>query len=309
MNFSIILAHGILPYPIRFWILLVFDILSISCSIFLLYLILTDRKLRQALNNHIVIVLLIINLVSQSIDNSLYLNYLRIGSVWPASPIVCLIWILVNYQFYVTSTLLVAFASIQRHILIFHRQWFSTRKRRRLLHHLPMIILLVYCITYSCVLVSLILTNGYTFDYNSALCGELEKWIENYSALSIWNLIVNEILSAPIIIIFSIILFVKVIRQKHRIGQIVTWRKQRKMTIQLLSISVLFCLINLPPILLHVARLIPDEKHLLGQRELQIYFSYFMYYQSIFLPFVCLISLFNNAKKLTSKIWTRWTTR
>ena len=296
------LDQEILPYPIRFGILLGFDIPSILCSIFLLYLLLTNEKLRQALHNHIIIILLIVNLISQLVDNSFYLNYLRIGYVRPSSPILCVFWIIVAYQIYVMSTLLVALASIQRHILIFHHHCILTKKGRRWIHFFPMIILLLYSITYGCVLVSLILTSEFPYDYNRPMCAELEKWIKRYPGLSIWNLIFNELLPTPIIVIFSIALLIRVIRQKHLVGLTIIWRKQRKMTIQLFSISILFCLVNLPPILLHTSRWIRDEKDLPGNRHAQAYFSYLTYYQSVFLPFVCTISLFKNAKKFALKI-------
>lgn len=200
------------------------------------------------------------------------------------------------------STLLAALASIQRHIIIFRRTWLLTKLHRKLFHYFPIIILLLYSIAYGCVITSLITIDGYTYDYTTAMCGRLETWINKYHHLSVWNLIANELLPTPIIVAFSIALIIRVIRQKHRMGQTVTWRKQRKMTIQLLSISFFFCLTNLPPILLHTARLIQDEKYLPGNREAQVYFSYFTYYQCIFLPFVCLISLYSGAKKLTIKV-------
>lgn len=300
------LDEELLPYSIRFGILLAFDIPSIFCSIFLLYLLLDNEKLRQALHNHIIIVLLFVNLISQFVDNSFYLNYLRIGYVRPSSPVLCIFWMIVAYQIYVTSTLLVALASIQRHILIFHHHYILTTYGRRWIHFFPMAILLFYSLTYGCVLVSLILTSEFSYNYHRPMCAELEKWIKLYPGLSIWNLIINELLPTPIIVIFSLALLVRVMRHKHRVGLPILWRKQRKMTIQLFSISILFCLVNLPPILLHTSRWIRDETDLPGNRHAQVYLSYLTYYQSIFLPFVCTISLFKNVKKLASKM--RWET-
>ena len=296
------LDQEILPYPIRFGILLEFDIPSILCSIFLLYLLLSHRKLRQTLHNHIIIILLIVNLNSQLLDNSFYLHYLRIGYVRPSSPVLCIIWILVGYQIYVTSTLLVALVSIQRHILIFHHRWILEKRNRLWIHYFPMLILLLYSLSYGCVLLILILTSQFTYDYNRPMCTQMEKWIKRYPGLSMWNLIVNELLPTPIIVVFSFALLVRVVRHKHLVGLAITWRKQRKMTMQLLAISILFCMINLPPILLHTSRWIRDEQQLPGIRQAQIYFSYFTYYQSIFLPFVCILSFVNDAKKLTVKM-------
>ena len=51
----------IIPISVRFWIYLIADILSVLCSLFVLYYLLFDRTLRQALNNHVIIVLITFN--------------------------------------------------------------------------------------------------------------------------------------------------------------------------------------------------------------------------------------------------------
>ncbi|CAF4096890.1 unnamed protein product [Adineta steineri] len=66
----------------RFWILLFFEIPSISCSIFLLYNLYIDRTLRQVLNNHVIFVILIVKLFSQATHVSNYLTYLCLSYVW-----------------------------------------------------------------------------------------------------------------------------------------------------------------------------------------------------------------------------------
>ncbi len=49
-----------------------------------------------------------------------------------------------------------------------------------------------------------------------------------------------------IIVIFSIALIARVLRQKQRMHRPIQWRKHRKMTIQLLSISALYLIFNSP---------------------------------------------------------------
>ena len=65
----------------RFWPLLLTNIVSIGCSLFLLTVLFIDQGLRKAMNNHLIMILLLVNLVSQCIDNGAYLNYLRTGTV------------------------------------------------------------------------------------------------------------------------------------------------------------------------------------------------------------------------------------
>ena len=52
-----------IPRKIRFWLLLLFDIPSVLCTLFLLSNLFVNRTLRQALNNHVLIVLLLLVLM------------------------------------------------------------------------------------------------------------------------------------------------------------------------------------------------------------------------------------------------------
>ena len=64
---------------IRFWILLPCGILSINCCLLLLYYFVRVRKLRRALNNHVLIIAILLELLYLLIDIPLYLNFLRLG--------------------------------------------------------------------------------------------------------------------------------------------------------------------------------------------------------------------------------------
>jgi len=154
------------PRPLRFWLLLIFVIPSITCSLFVLYHLLFDQTLRRALNNHTIIVLLILALVFQLIDVPWYLDFIRRGIVWPQTPARCLVWWLVDLGFYNTASIILAWASIERHILVFHDQWVSTRKKRFFVHYLPLIILLLYATIYYTVLITSMW--GYTLSYSSS---------------------------------------------------------------------------------------------------------------------------------------------
>ncbi|CAF2108764.1 unnamed protein product [Rotaria magnacalcarata] len=50
---------------VRFWTYLFFDISSLICTFLDLYYLLVDRKLRRALNNHVIIVLLIVGCIDE----------------------------------------------------------------------------------------------------------------------------------------------------------------------------------------------------------------------------------------------------
>ena len=56
-----------LPQLVRFWLLIIFEIPSLACSLILLYYLITDPIIRKALCNHVIIALLCIGLFSQLI--------------------------------------------------------------------------------------------------------------------------------------------------------------------------------------------------------------------------------------------------
>src|ERR1700727_1396068 len=79
-------------YYAEFWVFLLLIIPSMICSFFGLYHFLRDRNLRQALNNHIIIVLLIINLFYQFTDMVWSIHYFRCFETFVPTPIFRLIW-------------------------------------------------------------------------------------------------------------------------------------------------------------------------------------------------------------------------
>ncbi|CAF1096545.1 unnamed protein product [Rotaria sordida] len=78
-----------IPREVRFWILLSFNIISLVCSLFQLFHLLTKRILRIALNNHSIIGILFTGLSSQMIDIPFFIIYLRLGYVWFQTPFFC----------------------------------------------------------------------------------------------------------------------------------------------------------------------------------------------------------------------------
>ncbi|CAF3788114.1 unnamed protein product [Rotaria sp. Silwood1] len=112
-----------LPRPVRFWLLLILLIPSILCTLILLYYFIRDRSLRSPLNNHVIIVLLIVNFHGLMIGFPIQLNFLHLGHVWPQIPTTCLAWQFSDIGIFTTTGIIMAWASIERHILIFHDQW------------------------------------------------------------------------------------------------------------------------------------------------------------------------------------------
>jgi hypothetical protein len=137
-----------LPRSVEFSLIFIVNIPSTLCSFLLLYHLFTKRSLRTALHNHMIIVLLLAILIVQLIDMPLYLKYLYLGFVSPQTTAMCIIWWYIDIGFYDTIVILLAWASFERHILIFHYKLISTRKKLWLFHYFPMIFFLVYPLSF-----------------------------------------------------------------------------------------------------------------------------------------------------------------
>jgi hypothetical protein len=99
-----------------------------------------------------------------------------------------------------------------------------------------------------------------------------------------------------IIVVFSMALLVRVLYQKSSLCRKIQWRKQRKMTIQLLSITILYQLLNFPWAFLQFCQMIKAPVDVNGQAFSVAYFS--PYYLIFFFPFVCCDTLSKLRKKL-----------
>ncbi|CAF1201685.1 unnamed protein product [Adineta ricciae] len=291
-----------LPRSVRFWLLLLVDTPSIICSFILLFYLFGNRTARQALNNHAIVVIILFGLGTELIDVPLYLTFIvNSGWVTPATPAICLIWWFVAFGLYNGGQVLMAWAAIERHILIFHDRWLGTKRSRFIAHYLPLILVLVYVfVFYVYVLFIFPCENVYVYDL--PVCDAYPCYQED-SFLGIWDFLGNNILPGFLVAVVSMALLARVIRQKQRLNQAVQWRKIRRMTIQLLSISILNVIFILPLNLLALAHMCGLPEDYGAQIQQYLYFAGYLF---IFLiPFVSLASLPDLCKEIQMKIQCR----
>lgn len=281
----------------RFWLIIIFEIPSLACSFILLYHLIIDRTLRKSLNNHVIIALLIVGLFSQLIDNPSYLNYIRIGYVWPQTSFSCILWWFAATGMSNLTNILMAWASIERHILVFHDRWLRTKRTRFILHYLPLLTIIFYGFIYY-IIILLIYSCENIYAYTQDWC--LYPCYYYDETLAMYDTIVNSIIPTPIIVLFNISLIIRVIKQKQTLHRRFQWRKYRKMITQLLSISGLFLFFNLPMTSIVLAQTCGLPIGATGQFE---YYTIYMYhFISLLLPFICLISLPEIRKKMKQMI-------
>lgn len=92
-----------------------------------------------------------------------------------------------------------------------------------------------------------------------------------------------------VIVLFSFLLLMRIIWQKHRVHQSMRWRKHRKMTLQLLLISLLY-LFFLSPATVTNSVILTGVSHesIADANGLTIYLTYFLILLTLF---VCALSL------------------
>jgi hypothetical protein len=282
-----------LPRSIRFWLLLIFLIPSLLCSLILLYHLIVDRTLRKPLNNHVTIVLLFNCLLLQITDIPLDLNFLRVGSIQPQVPMMCLLRWFMDIGMFNLRGFLMAWASIEQHILVFHDQWLSTPKKRFFVHYLPLISIIIYCFTLYIIVIFFSPCQNvyiYTQEWCSIPCYLITSQFNLYST------VFNSFLPTCCVFIFSISLCVRVIRQKRRLQQRINWRKCRKMFVQFITTAIVFLLLDIPAAALSLAAILETQSYTSIQAGLYTYFLRTLI--CLFMPFVFLGSVSEAQEKI-----------
>ena len=234
---------------VRFWSYFSILIASVLCSLFVLYHLLFDRTLRQALNNHVIVVLLFICLIGEVAIYPWMLYYYQHKDAWERSLIFCTIWGFLDWLLYVLHTMLFGWATIERHILIFHDGWVSTEKKRFFPHYLPLISLILYLFIFYLIMYFFPPCRDHLLPYE-LLC-IFPCLYDNYM-VSMWDFIANQILPILTIAAFNIGLLVRVLRQKPRMHRTIHWRKHRNMVVQALLISLLYLIVRFPYAVIYI---------------------------------------------------------
>ena len=291
----------IISDTVRFWSFLVTLIPSTICSLFVLYHLLFYQAFRRALNNHAISILVVTGLIAEVTIYPWMLYYYQYKDVWERSHIFCVIWGFLDWSLYVVHTVLFGWTTIERHILIFHNSWVSTRTKRFFIHYVPLIsivfgLFLFYIVIY-------FFPYCGNFFYPSSLICVYPCMYDNY-AISMSDFIVNQIVPIFTIVVFSIGLLVRVARQKYRIQRRIHWRKHRTIIIQTLSISFLYIIVLVPYVVIYIlGRIYNLSSSLISDLStVTVFFSYFIL---LLFPFVCAFSLSQPRTRIEHNVHLR----
>ena len=275
-----------IPYIVQFWALIISDTLMILCLLFVLYQFLFDQTLRQNLNNYVNIIVLIVCFIEGIVVLPLLIHYYRINGDWIRSKLLCQVVVLLDWANYIIIGMLVAWLNVERHILIFHRNWVSTFKKRLFIHYCPPILLIAYCFTFYGVFVfSPPCTN--TVNQLSGYCMTL--CIQSNYLYTLWETFIHFVLPSVTIVLSSIGLLIRVIRRKYRIHRRVQWQQHRKMAVQTLLISLIYIIFGLPFVITNLLYSIGIWNDVLSISYTIT--SFLCYFTCFPFPFICALSI------------------
>lgn len=270
----------------KFCLYLITLIPSFICTLFVLYYLLFVRTLRRSLHNHVIIVLLFTVLFCELTMYPWMLYYLAKSNIWQRSYVFCVIWNFIDWAVYMLQLHLFAWATIERHILIFHDRWVSTQRKRLCFHYLPVIVIFIYwLIFYAYIYFYPICQNEH--DDSNMICVNTCSF--NILSYRVFDTLFNNIFPSSTIVLSSVTLLIRILRQKYRMHQQIQWKKHRKMTIQILSISTLYLLLTTPWAMTTLFKICGLES--IVTEAYESYSGLFSYFIVLLFPFVSLLSL------------------
>ena len=274
-------------YRLKFIVLVALEVPSLLVSLIIFLHFASCRAVRAMDHQHSVFVLLFIGCVQALTDVTAALDFYHSGGIVRIKTTAfCVWWTFVDYALFSANASLMAWISIERHLLIFHRPLLGGAGtwKRWILHVVPWIfcplsVSLFYTVT---IIISPMCTSVWYFD--SLLCGQPCYLATNWSSADVF---VNTVLPITVIMIANLALIIRVIHQRATVagrGRI-NWRNQRKMVIQLSVISVFYLAIWLPILIIQLAQLYIDVTFLAPQLDTFIFLAYI---GPLILPFVCI---------------------
>ncbi|CAF3819622.1 unnamed protein product [Rotaria sp. Silwood1] len=203
-----------LTYSIKFAVLIALQIPSIlvSLTIFIYFGYNSTTLVKD--HNQSILILLLINFFQVISDLPMPMNFFQLdGIVRLTTSAYCTWWTWYEFSLNTTNGFIMAWISIERHILIFHSYFLRTLSiwKRRLLRIIP----LVFCClwgplyyTYTIIISPMCINIRY---FNSLLCGMPCYLLTNWGTFDLFFDVISPVLT---IFIFNLALFICVIQQK-----------------------------------------------------------------------------------------------
>jgi hypothetical protein len=260
-NSTLIAASGFIETAttrlIKYIFFQILQIPALLCLIFIFYCVYREHQLRS-LNNHAMLIILFSCFLLLTCEQPVTLTFFRRGSLEIQSDHLCLYWIFINYSIQGITTVMMAFASIERFVLIFYWNFITGSQHRKLwFHYIPMLFCCTSVLIWYIVLIFIYPCEN-MFDYTMFLCNS--ACYQSNVLIGILDWMGTVLLPVVIVILFSLLLLIRAILQKRRLHLPLNWRRTRKMIIQLLAVVFVFLCTQVPLSIFAIVRLafIPD---------------------------------------------------
>jgi hypothetical protein len=296
MNETDTIMNYTLAYSIKFAVLITLEIPSILVSLAIFIYFGSNHNTRVTSHNHSILVLLLINLLQVITDLPMPMSFFHLdGIVQPATSAYCTWWTWYEFSLNTVNGFLMAWISIERHLLIFHSNFIRniSIRKRRLLQVVPLIVCSIWGPLYYSftVIISPMCTN--TRDFDSLFCGMPCYLSTNWGT---FDLFFDVILPVLIIFTFNLALFIRVVYQHMNVvGRIRNnWKRQRKMAFQLGIISFVYLVVWIPLSIIQLGQIFINPTFLLQQLDT---FNFLVYIVPLILPMVCVMAMPELIKK------------
>ncbi|UJR29222.1 hypothetical protein I4U23_010436 [Adineta vaga] len=214
----------------------------------------------------------------------LALTFLRNNIAAYSSDGFCLFWIVATCTLDLAGIFLMAYASIERYLFIFHGN--ILKHHPILFRYAPFTFCAIYPLLYVIGILFLVPCQNH-FIYFAFLCSggcylndpfwNAMTWVGNISA------------SVSLILLTNILLIGRTLYQKNKMKQTRVWLKNRKMVLQLVSVGILYCFAWLPSVILMLIVTFPPLN--VDTEQIFFIFQYVVFmtnFPPLFYPFVCL---------------------
>lgn len=252
-------APELLSNHVFFYIFLLLDIPSLLSSLLLFYYFFCLPECRrQPYSNQMIIYFLSSTFLINSINIPLMLPYFQ-GYHYitfmrdPNS--FCIFWSMYDYTVCSLVLWLIALLSLERYLQIFFQQLvMKTRRRRVFLYYGIIVILVVFIFFWYLYLVALYPCAQTDFDFTQMFCNTPCYPSAGGAFLLNFDWIISSLLPVFLTILFTLMLILHVVYQRHKIKRHLlqrrTWKRTRKMFLQLVPITLIFLLFIMPLIIL-----------------------------------------------------------
>ena len=228
---------------ILFFIIICISILSISINLFALRQLHANTKLSVFVFRTI----LHVSLFTTCTCIPFFLLELYYNSYFPFSPLICKLWLIVDYSSIICLGLLVFWASIQRHILIFGPMHLKKLQSTIPFKLIPNILALILPLIWYSTLASIC---TFEKDVNETTF-QCRPCFENDKSIFLIDTILSFIVPLFLTLLVTFCLLIRIIRLRFRTLHLPSrkWRRCKRLTRQMILFSFIY-LIGLVPYLL-----------------------------------------------------------